>query len=131
MNKLENIKCSLFENRLQSILTEIKFLAIENKQNLIDKQIEKKLDNFKINDKIICESESKIDYFERTVFKLNLKSFEHKYIAKLEIYFGKNGIYNEGSFNLIDSKYTDSNLINMLQLHKLDIAENVFKYPKY
>ena len=127
---MNTIQYSLFENRMQSILTDIVCIALEDKPNLIENQVETLLDDFKINDQIICESESKVDYFKRTVFILNLKSKDNKYIAKLELYFGKKGVYNEGSFNLINQKYANSNLINILQLHKLDIAKNIFKYPK-
>ena len=115
---------------MQSILTDIVCIALEDRPNLIENQVETLLDDFKINDQIICESESKIDYFKRTLFILNLKSKDNKYIAKLELYFGKKGVYNEGSFNLINQKYANSNLINILQLHKLDIAKNILKYPK-
>ena len=130
MNKLNNIRQTLFEMKLQSILTDIVCLTLENKQNLIINQIETKLNDFKINDKIICESESKIDQFERTLFNLNLKSFNNKYIAKLEIYISENGVYREGSFDMVDPEYVNTNLINILQLHKLGIAKNLFKYPK-
>lgn len=127
---MNTIQYSLFENRMQSILTDIICIALENRTHLIENQVETLLNDFNMNDQIICESESKIDYFGRTVFILNLKSKDNKYIAKLELYFGKNGVYNEGSFNLINQKYADSNLINILQIHKLDIAKNLFKYPK-
>lgn len=127
---MNTIQQSLFENRLQSILTDIVCIALENKPHLIQNQVETLLDHFDMNNQIICESESKIDYFGRTLFNLNLKSIDNKYIAKLEIYFDKNGVYNEGSFNLIDPEYSNSNLINILQLHKLDIAKNLFKYTK-
>ena len=128
---MNTIQQSLFENRLQSILTDIVCIALENKPHLIQNQVKTSLDDFDMNNQIICESESKIDYFGRTLFNLNLKSFNNKDIAKLEIYFDKNGVYNEGSFDMIDPEYANSNLINILQLHKLDIAKNLFKYPKY
>lgn len=127
---MNTIQYSLFENRMQSILTDIVCIALEDRPYLIENQVETLLDDFELNDQIICESESKIDYFKRTVFIINLKSKDNDYIAKLELYFGKNGVYNEGSFNLIDTEYVDSNLVNILQLHKLDIAQNIFKYPK-
>ena len=128
---MNTIKQSLFENRLQSILTDIVCIALENKPHLIQNQVETSLDDFDMNNKIICESESKIDYFGRTLFNLNLKSINNKYITKLELYFNKNGVYNEGSFDMIDPEYVNSNLINILHIHKLDIAKNLFKYPKY
>ena len=128
---MNTIQQSLFENRMQSILTDIIYIALENKPHLIEKQVETSLDDFDINNQIVCESESTIDYFGRTLFNLNLKSINNNYIAKLEIYFGKNGVYNEGSFDMIDPEYANSNLINILHLHKLDIAKNLFKYPKY
>ena len=127
---MNTIQHSLFENRLQSILTDIVCIALENKPHLIQNQVETSLDDFDMNNQIICESESKIDYFGRTLFNLNLKSIDNKYITKLELYFDKNGLYNEGSFDMVDPEYSNSNLINILQLHKLDIAKNLFKYPK-
>ena len=127
---MNTIQQSLFENRLQSILTDIVCIALENKPHLIQNQVETSLDDFDMNNQIICESESKIDYFGRTLFNLNLKSIDNKYITKLELYFDKNGLYNEGSFDMVDPEYSNSNLINILQLHKLDIAKNLFKYPK-
>ena len=127
---MNTIQYSLFENRMQSIMTDIVCLALENRPHLIKNQVETSLDDFKINDQIICKSESKIDYFGRTVFHLNLNSKDSKYIAKLELYFDGNGVYKEGSFEMLDQEYSDSNLINILQLHKLDIAKNIFKYPK-
>lgn len=128
---MNTIKQSLFENRLQSILTDIVCIALENRPHLIQNQVETSLDDFEMNNQIICESESKIDYFRRTLFNLNLKSIDNKYITKLELYFDKNGVYNEGSFDMIDPEYINSNLINILHLHKLDISKNLFKYPKY
>ena len=127
MNK---VTYSLFENRMQSILTDIICIALEDRQHLVTNQVETTLDDFEMNDKIICESESKKDSFGRIEFDLNLKSIEGKYIAKSEIYFDENSVYNEGSFNLINPEYVEKNLINILQLHKLDIAKNIFKYPK-
>ena len=127
---MNTIQYSLFENRMQSILTDIICIALENRPHLIKNQVETLLDDFKINDQIICNSESKIDYFGRTVFHLNLKSKNSKYIAKLELYFDGNGVYREGSFEMLDQEYSDKNLINILQLHKLDITKNIFKYSK-
>lgn len=128
---MNTIQHSLFENRLQSILTNIVCIALENKPHLIQNQVETSLDDFDINNQIICESESKRDYFERIGFELKLKSTDGNYIAKLDICFNKEGIYNEGSFDMVNQEYANSNLINILQLHKLDIAKNLFKYPKY
>lgn len=128
---MNTIQYSLFENRMQSILTDIVCLALENRQHLIANQVETSLDDFEINNQIIIESESKKDAFDRIEFDLNLKSITGSYIAKFEMYFDKNGAYNEASFNLIETDFSDTNLVNILQLHKLDIAQNIFKYPKY
>ena len=128
---MNTIQYSLFENRMQSIMTDIVCLALENRQHLITNQVETSLDDFEMNDQIIIESESKKDNFDRIEFDLNLKSIDGSYIAKFEIYFDKNGAYNEASFNLNKPEFCDKNLINILQLHKLDIAQNIFKYPKY
>ena len=128
---MNTIQYSLFENRMQSILTDIVCLALENRQNLIANQVETSLDDFEINNQIIIESESKKDAFDRIEFDLNLKSITGSYIAKFEMYFDKNGTYNEASFNLIETDFSDTNLVNILQLHKIDIAQNIFKYPKY
>lgn len=127
---MNTIQHSLFEIRLQSILTDIVCIALENKPHLITNQVETTLDDFEMNNQIICESESKKDYFERIEFELKLKSTDGNYIAKLDICFNKNGLYNEGSFDMVDPEYSNSNLINILQLHKLDIAKNLFKYTK-
>ena len=128
---MNTIQYSLFENRMQSILTDIVCIALEDKPYLIKNQIETTLDDFELNNQTIFESESKKDTFNRIEFDLNLKSKDDSYIAKFEMYFDENGAYNEASFNLINQKYNDSNLINILQLHKLNIAQNIFKYPKY
>lgn len=118
---------SLFENRMQSILTDIVCIALENRPYLIKNQVETSLNDFNMNDQIICESESKIDSFGRIGFNLNLKSIEGLYIAKTEIYFDKNGAYNEASFNLIDPEYVDTNLIEKLNFNKRQIAKNIFQ----
>ena len=127
---MNTIQYSLFENRMQSILTDIVCIALEDRPHLIENQVETSLDDFEPNEQIICESESKKDNFNRIEFDLNLKSTDGSYIAKFEMYFNEKGAYNEASFNLIDTEYANSNLINILQLHKLDIAKNIFKYPK-
>lgn len=127
---MNTIQYSLFENRMQSIMTDIVCLALENRQHLIANKVETSLDDFDLNDQIIIESESKKDNFNRIEFDLNLKSVDGSYITKFEIYFDKTGAYNEASFNLIQAEFSDKNLVNILQLHKLDIAKNLFKYPK-
>lgn len=128
---MNTIQYSLFENRIQSIMTDIVCLALEIRQHLIANKVETSLDDFEMNDQIIIESESKKDNFNRIEFDLNLKSVEGSYIAKFEMYFDKTGAYNEASLNLIQPEFSDKNLVNILQLHKLDIAQNIFKYPKY
>lgn len=128
---MNTIQYSLFENRMQSVLTDIVCLALENRQHLIANQVETSLDDFEINNQIIVESESKKDAFDRIEFDLNLKSFDGTYIVKFETYFNKDGLQNEASFNLIEPEFSEKNLVNILQLHKLDIAQNIFKYPKY
>lgn len=128
---MNTIQYSLFENRMQSILTDIVCLALENRQHLIANQVETSLDDFDLNEQIIIESESKKDSFNRIEFDINLKSVDGSYIVKFEMYFDKNGAYNEASFNLIQPEFSDKNLVNILQLHKLDIAQNIFKYPKH
>ena len=128
---MNTIQYSLFENRMQSILTDIVCLALENRQHLIANQVETSLDDFDLNEQIIIESESKKDSFNRIEFDLNLKSVDGSYIAKFETYFNKNGLQNEASFNLIKPEFSEKNLVNILQLHKLDVAQNIFKYPKY
>lgn len=128
---MNTIQYSLFENRMQSILTDIVCLALENRQHLIANQVETSLDDFDLNEQIIIESESKKDSFNRIEFDINLKSVDVSYIVKFEMYFDKNGAYNEASFNLIQPEFSDKNLVNILQLHKLDIAQNIFKYPKH
>ena len=112
---MNTIQYSLFENQMQSIMTDIVCLALENRQHLIANQVKTSLDDFKMNDQIIIESESKKDNFNR---------------AKFEMYFDKTGAYNEASFNLIQPEFCEKNLVNILQLHKLDIAKNIFKYSK-
>lgn len=128
---MNTIQYSLFENRMQSILTDIVCLALENRHHLIANQVETSLDDFDLNEQIIIESESKKDSFNRIEFDINLKSVDGYYIVKFEMYFDKNGAYNEASFNLIQPEFSDKNLVNILQLHKLDIAQNIFKYPKH
>lgn len=128
---MNTIQYSLFENRMQSILTDIVCLTLENRQHLIANQVETSLDDFDLNEQIIIESESKKDSFNRIEFDLNLKSVDGSYIAKFETYFNKDGLQNEASFNLIEPEFSEKNLVNILQLHKLDVAQNIFKYPKY
>lgn len=131
MDNLKQIKESLFEIKLQSITNEIICNALENKYYIITDQIETKLDNFQMNVDTICESKSERDTFGRIKIEFNLFSIlTGEYISKSEIYFDKNGVYNEASFELVNNEYVDTNLINQLQLHKLEIAKNLFKYPK-
>ena len=49
---MNTIQKSLFENRLQSILTDIVCIALENKPHLIEKQVETSLDDFDMNNQI-------------------------------------------------------------------------------
>ena len=124
---MNTIQYSLFENRMQSILTDIVCIALENRPHLIENQVETSLDNFKLNKQLIVESESKKDTFNRIEFELNLKSFDGSYIAKFEMYFDKNGAYNETSFNLIEPEFIDENLVENLSLEKEKLAKNIFK----
>ena len=124
---MNTIQYSLFENRMQSIITDIVCLALEDKPHLIENQDETSLDNFELNDQLIFESESKKDTFNRIEFDLNLKSVDGSYIAKFEMYFDKTGAYNEASFNLIKTECIDVDLIEKLNLNKEQIAKNIFQ----
>lgn len=134
MTQENTIQQSLIHAQLNSKMVDLLCRALmKNNNDLIKNKTEKarheiylrtNLDSF--CDYIIIEGFSKMDSSNRINFTLNLLTYNSKLIAKTEMIFNTNNMYEEGSFFTENEHLISEDLVKILDSNIKFISKNIF-----